>query len=98
AAGSKEVGVVGTVLGRDRTFCNLPKRGAAGVWEAAVNDAATEETQAHMNMFEAKKNPGYDRLKQDAAGLIAQWTRNEWYETSEEDKPAIKEAGESAAA
>ncbi|TQN68945.1 hypothetical protein CSHISOI_06516 [Colletotrichum shisoi] len=98
AAGSKEVGVVGTVLGRDRTFCNLPKRGAAGVWEAAVNDAATEETQAHMNMFEAKKNPGYDKLKQDAAGLIAQWTRNEWYETSEEDKPAIKEAGESAAA
>ncbi|KAK1979964.1 hypothetical protein LZ30DRAFT_783073 [Colletotrichum cereale] len=98
AAGSKEVSVVGTVLGRDRTFCNLPKKGAAGVWEAAVNDAATEETQAHMNMFEEKMNPGYDKLKQDAANLIAQWTRNEWYKTSEEDKPAIKEAGESATA
>ncbi|GJC90164.1 hypothetical protein ColLi_13002 [Colletotrichum liriopes] len=98
AAGSKEVSVVGTVLGKDRTFCNLPKRGAAGVWEAAVNDAATEETQAHMNMFEAKMNPGYDKLKQDAADLIAQWTRNEWYEASEEDRPAIKEAGESATA
>ncbi|KDN65513.1 hypothetical protein CSUB01_01075 [Colletotrichum sublineola] len=117
AAGSKEVSVVGTVLGRDRTFCNLPKKGAAGVWEAAVNDAATEETQAHMSewtsaephagfctanwatdMFEAKMNPGYDKLKQDAANLIAQWTRNDWYETSEEDKPAIKEAGETATA
>lgn len=49
-------------------------------------------------MFEPKMNPGYDKLKEDAATLIAQWTRNEWYESSEEDKLAIKEAGESATA
>ncbi|KAK1545682.1 hypothetical protein CPAR01_03184, partial [Colletotrichum paranaense] len=126
AAGSKEVSVVGTVLGRDRTFCNLPKRDNGGTWKQAVNDVATEETQAHMSestplfavtqiaqrygrkfwflltgrldMFEPKMNPGYDRLKEDAATLIAQWTRNEWYESSEEDKLAIKEAGESATA
>ncbi|KAK1676717.1 hypothetical protein BDP55DRAFT_608252 [Colletotrichum godetiae] len=98
AAGSKEVSVVGTVLGRDRTFCNLPKRDNGGMWRQAVNDVATEETQAHMNMFEPKMNPGYDKLKEDAANLIAQWTRNEWYESSEEDKLAIKEAGESATA
>ncbi|KAI8293434.1 hypothetical protein K4K59_005673 [Colletotrichum sp. SAR11_240] len=98
AAGSKEVSVVGTVLGKDRTFCNLPKKGPAGVWNEAVNDMATDETLAHMNMFEAKQNPGYEKLKQDAASLIVQWTTNDWYETSEEPKLAITEAGESATA
>ncbi|WYZ40727.1 hypothetical protein EsH8_IV_001068 [Colletotrichum jinshuiense] len=98
AAGSKEVSVVGTVLGKDRTFCNLPKRENAGVWKQEVNDAAKEETLAHMNMFEPKENPGYEKLKQDAATLIAEWTRNDWYESSTEDMPAIKEAGESATA
>ncbi|OLN83686.1 hypothetical protein CCHL11_09726 [Colletotrichum chlorophyti] len=98
AAGSKDVSVVGTVLGKDRTFCNLPKRDNAGVWKEAVNDAAKEETLAHMNMFEAKQNPGYEKLKEDAVNLIAQWTRNDWYEASADDKPAIKEAGESATA
>ncbi|TDZ65050.1 hypothetical protein CTRI78_v003795 [Colletotrichum trifolii] len=95
AAGSKEVSVVGTVLGKDRTFCNLPKKDNAGVWRAEVNDDANEETLAHMNMFEASKNPGYEQLKQDAAALITQWTKNDWYEASTEDKLAIKEAGES---
>lgn len=39
-------------------------------------------------MFEPKENPGYDKLSHDAAGLIAQWSRNDWYEGSsmEEDK------------
>ncbi|KAF6838727.1 hypothetical protein CPLU01_02260 [Colletotrichum plurivorum] len=97
-AGSKEVSVVGTVLGKDRTFCNLPKKGDAGIWRDEVNDAASDETLAHMNMFEAKKNPGYEKLKQDAAKLITQWTKNDWYEASTEDKLAIKEAGESASA
>lgn len=49
-------------------------------------------------MFEPKENPGYEKLKQDAATLIAEWTRNDWYESSTEDMPAIKEAGESATA
>ncbi|KAF9872642.1 hypothetical protein CkaCkLH20_09821 [Colletotrichum karsti] len=98
AAGNKEVSVVGTVLGRDRTFCNLPKKGNAGVWQDAVNDMATDETLAHMNMFDAKQNPGFEKLKQDATTLVAQWTKNDWYEASTEDKLAIKEAGESATA
>ncbi|KAL0932028.1 uncharacterized protein CTRU02_212981 [Colletotrichum truncatum] len=97
-AGNKDVSVVGTVLGKDRTFCNLPKKANGGVWKEAVNDAAAEETLAHMNMFDPKQNPGYESLKQDAAALIAQWTKNDWYETSAEDRPAIKEAGESASA
>ena len=48
AAGNKEVSMVGTVLGRERTFCNLPNRETAGVWREAVNDKAKEETGAHM--------------------------------------------------
>lgn len=35
-------------------------------------------------MFEPKENPGYDKLTDDAARLIAKWTRNDWYESSTE--------------
>lgn len=51
-AGMGGTNMVGTVLGSQRTFCNLPnKKGGpdrSGVWEEAVNDAATDETLAHM--------------------------------------------------
>lgn len=33
-------------------------------------------------MFEAKENPGYGKLSDDARDLITAWTKNEWYETS----------------
>ncbi|KND94928.1 hypothetical protein TOPH_00595 [Tolypocladium ophioglossoides CBS 100239] len=49
AAPAKEVSMAGTVLGRERTFCNLPKTLAAGEWREAVNDKATDETVAHMS-------------------------------------------------
>lgn len=49
AASKKEVSMVGTVLGSERTFCNLPSKQAAGVWREAVNDKAKEETAAHMS-------------------------------------------------
>jgi hypothetical protein len=45
-------------------------------------------------MFEPGQNPGYEALSGDAARTIAEWTRNDWYETSTEDKPLLKEAGE----
>lgn len=35
-------------------------------------------------MFEPKENPGYDKLTNGAAELIAKWTRNDWYESSTE--------------
>lgn len=35
-------------------------------------------------MFEPKENPGYDKLTNDAAQMIAGWTTNDWYETSTE--------------
>ncbi|KAG5976202.1 hypothetical protein E4U55_007455 [Claviceps digitariae] len=85
AASAKKTSVVGTVLGKDRTFCNLPRTMAAGEWMEAVNDAATDEVLAHMAMFEQTENPAYEKLSHDAAGLIAQWSRNEWYETSADE-------------
>ncbi|QPH01584.1 hypothetical protein C2857_005787 [Epichloe festucae Fl1] len=89
AASSKRISVVGTVLGKNRTFCNLPKTMAAGEWMEAVNDKATDETLAHMAMFEEGENPAYEKLSHDAAGLIAQWSRNEWYETSTDEAEKV---------
>lgn len=84
--------MVGTVLGSQRTFCNLPSRRGGpeklGHWEEAVNDQAGDETSAHMAMFEPKENPGYDKLSNTAAELIAKWTRNDWYESSTEGEIA----------
>ncbi|RDA89825.1 hypothetical protein CP533_6955 [Ophiocordyceps camponoti-saundersi (nom. inval.)] len=81
--------VAGTVLGRERTFCNLPKTMAAGHWVEAVNDKAPDEPRAHMNMFEPDANPGYETLTMDAAALIEKWFQNEWYEADE--KPLVEE-------
>ncbi|KAI1173271.1 hypothetical protein F4777DRAFT_455560 [Nemania sp. FL0916] len=82
AAAPKQVSMVGTVLGKERTFCNLPAKLAAGIWREAINEAAVDETSAHMTMFESKENPGYGRLSEDAKDLIVAWTKNDWYETS----------------
>ncbi|KAJ9154923.1 Very-long-chain (3R)-3-hydroxyacyl-CoA dehydratase [Pleurostoma richardsiae] len=82
----QQAGVVGVVLGSQRTFCNLPSKQAAGDWRPAVNDAAKDETLAHMSMFEPKENPGYEKLAQDATQMITSWTRNDWYESSGQEQ------------
>ncbi|KAF4984536.1 hypothetical protein FDECE_17063, partial [Fusarium decemcellulare] len=92
SAPAKQVNVVGTVLGPNRTFCNLPKKQPGGTWREAVNDKATDEVGAHMHMFTPKENPGYDGLVQDATGLIAEWLQNGWYETSAEEMALLEEA------
>ncbi|CAJ2505899.1 Uu.00g000290.m01.CDS01 [Anthostomella pinea] len=81
-AAAKQVSMVGTVLGSQRTFCNVPSKQAAGYWKEAVNDKAGDEAAAHMGMFEPKENPGYYQLSEDAKNLIVEWSKNEWYETS----------------
>ncbi|KAF4979655.1 hypothetical protein FZEAL_4212 [Fusarium zealandicum] len=96
AAPAKQINVVGTVLGPDRTFCNLPKKQPGGTWREAINDKATDEASAHMNMFTPKENPGYDNLAQDATGLIAEWLQNEWYESSAEERPMLEAAPSSS--
>lgn len=83
AAGSKQVSTVGLITGSQRTFCNLPSRQTAGEWREAVNDAATDETGAHMTMFEPSQNPGYTNMSEEAKNLIMSWTKSEWYETTE---------------
>ncbi len=54
-ASSTEVSMVGTVMGNQRTFCNLPQRrqdaASVGVWRAAINDKAEDETTAHMGKY-----------------------------------------------
>lgn len=44
--------MVGAVMGNRRTFCNLPKKDAlGGYFQEAINDAAADETGAHMSEF-----------------------------------------------
>lgn len=79
--------LVGSVIGNTRTFCNLPlgKSDARPFWQEAINDAAGDETAAHMTMFYPKDNPGYYALSEQAKALIVQWTIDEWYESSTEE-------------
>ncbi|KAG4422987.1 hypothetical protein IFR04_003899 [Cadophora malorum] len=87
---SDGVTIVGSVVGNQRTFCNLPSgkdksTGGREYWSEAINDAAGDETGAHMSMFFPKDNPGYYALSEDAKKLIIDWTTNEWYEASTGD-------------
>ncbi len=47
-----------------------------------VNDAAGDETVAHMSMFYPRENPGYYAMCEKAKGLVVGWASNDWYETS----------------
>jgi hypothetical protein len=77
--------MVGSVIGNQRTFCNLPKKESAPLWHDAINDMAPDEIQAHMTMFFPKDNPGYYGMSEMAKQLIVDWTTNEWYETATGD-------------
>ena len=59
AAPSKQINVVGTVLGQDRTFCNLPKKQPGGVWIEAINNKATDEAGAHMSKSSRSRDNRY---------------------------------------
>ena len=52
-AASRQVSMVGTVMGPQRTFCNLPKKQVqdVGLWVEAINDKADDEIAAHMGGF-----------------------------------------------
>jgi hypothetical protein len=43
--------MVGSVIGNQRTFCNLPKKESKEFWHEAINDEAADEAWAHMCML-----------------------------------------------
>ena len=51
SATNQEGSMVGKVIGNTRTFCNLPKKEARVYFQEVVNDAAKDETGAHMSMY-----------------------------------------------
>jgi hypothetical protein len=81
--------MVGSVIGNQRTFCNLPKKESRPFWHDAINDLAPDEIQAHQTMFYPKDNPGYYGLSEMAKKLIIEWTTNEWYESATEDTKTL---------
>jgi hypothetical protein len=106
-AKSKDGSMVGSVIGHQRTFCNLPKKDAIAFFHEETNDAAADETQAHMSkfhimtaghlltftlaMFFPKDNPGYYTLSEEAKSLVVEWVTNEWYESATGKQLAIEQ-------
>ena len=41
-------------------------------------------------MFEEKENPGYEKLAQEAKGLVVEWLHNDWYESSGKPNPMME--------
>ncbi|KAG0648861.1 hypothetical protein D0Z07_4915 [Hyphodiscus hymeniophilus] len=81
--------MVGSVIGNQRTFCNLPKKESAPLWHDAINDMAPDEIQAHMTMFYPKDNPGYHVMSEMARNLIVEWSMNDWYEAATGDTKTL---------
>jgi hypothetical protein len=78
------------LLGSERTFCILPRptSEARPYFYPMINDKATAETGAHMQMFTPRDNPGYYGMSEKAKELITLWMQNTWYEEAEEEMEA----------
>ena len=90
AGGFVEIGAVAGIAPNDRTFCTIPKSEKnRRFFEKAKNDKASDEMQAHMNMFGASGNSGYFALCERAKVLIVDWVgpeRSAWYRESTPSK------------
>lgn len=86
AGGFVEIGAVEGIAPNDRTFCTIPKSEKhMKFFEKAKNDKASDEMQAHMNMFGASGNSGYFTLCERAKMLVVEWVGPEnsaWYKES----------------
>lgn len=86
AGGFVEIGAVEGIAPKDRTFCTIPKSEKnRKFFERARNDKASDEMQAHMNMFGASGNSGYFALCERAKVLVVSWVEPEnsaWYKES----------------
>lgn len=86
-AQGNDVNYTGTLMGTGkagRTFCNLPKGQGIQHWKEEINDAVKDEVTAHMEMFNAAMNPGYQALVEDAKSYVLQWTREVFGEENKE--------------
>ena len=86
AGGFVEIGAVEGIAPNNRTFCTIPKSERnRKFFEKAQNDKASDEMQAHMNMFGASGNSGYFALCERAKVLVVSWVGPEnsvWYKES----------------
>ena len=98
AGESVEIGAVQGIAPNDRTFCTIPKSEKnRRFFEKARNDKASDEMQAHMNMFGASGNSGYFALCERAKVLIVDWVGPEhsaWYKESTPLREAVDTAME----
>jgi hypothetical protein len=85
-------GVTSDILGKERTFCNLPTAVAEGrttsdniglQWYKAINEKAKDETMAHTSMFFPRENPGFYTLGERAKEVVSSWIDEGWYASSE---------------
>ncbi|CAG7932808.1 unnamed protein product [Penicillium olsonii] len=82
------------IRAKNRTFCSLPKEVEDGgkshspglLWTKAVNDQATDETNAHTTMFLAKQNPAFFEMLSEACAALVRSVDMGWYESA--TKPA----------
>ena len=86
AGGFVEIGAVEGIAPNNRTFCTIPKSERnRKFFEKAQNDKASDEMQAHMNMFGVSGNSGYFALCERAKALVVSWVGPEnstWYKES----------------
>ncbi|KAJ6138644.1 hypothetical protein N7471_005130 [Penicillium samsonianum] len=84
------------IRSRNRTFCSLPAEVERGeesqnqglLWTRAINDQATDETNAHVTMFLSKENPAFFEMLREACAVLVKSMDKGWYDSSTEPAPA----------
>lgn len=78
------------IRSKNRTFCSLPNEVENGeesqspglLWNKAVNDQATDEVNAHINMFLSKHNPAFFEMLSEACAVLVRSIDKGWYNSS----------------
>ncbi|OGE56005.1 hypothetical protein PENARI_c003G03486 [Penicillium arizonense] len=84
------------IRSKNRTFCSLPKEVENGeesqspglLWNKAVNDQATDEVNAHINMFLSKQNPAFFEMLNEACAVLVRSIDKGWYNSSTQPSKA----------
>lgn len=91
---SDGVTIVGSVVGNQRTFCNLPggrdkSTGGREYWSEAINDAAGDETGAHMSKF-LSSYPSYVRFPLAEMAVLTNTQACSFPKTTQVTTPFLK--------